>query len=33
MKTIQMVSHADEKGMLHIPVPNEMQGQDIKRNV
>ncbi len=30
MKTIQMISHADEKGMLHIKIPNDMQEQDIE---
>ena len=30
MKTIQMISHADDKGMLHIPVPSDMQKQDIE---
>ncbi|MDM8565663.1 hypothetical protein QUF74_08425 [Candidatus Halobeggiatoa sp. HSG11] len=30
MKTIQMISHADEKGMLHIQVPKDMQKKDIE---
>ncbi len=30
MKTIQMISRADDKGMLHIPVPSDMHKQDIE---